>query len=93
MSIKLSSEQRDAIAESGGRPIVVVDETSNEKFVILDYDSYSWRQCQMELDAHRVIQEGLADREAGRTIPLKEAKRRIEEEFPFLRKSRDAADS
>lgn len=83
MSVKLTDEQRRALAEQGG-PVPIEDDQTRKVYFLIDEEFHrraleALRQ-QEDLEA---IQQGIAAMEAGRTIPLAEADRRIRRELGF----------
>lgn len=81
MKVRITSDQREALVASNGRPIVVMDEESGHEYVLIDRDNYSWMIAQSEIDALESIRRGIEQMEAGQCISLEEMDRSIREEL------------
>lgn len=75
MTPKLTDEQRAALLERGA-PIAVEDSETHRMYFLVDPSMLDALQEEADLAA---VRRGIADAEAGRTMPLDEAMRRIEE--------------
>ena len=75
MIAKLTPEKAQALHASGENSIPVVDPTTNHVYVVVDQAKHEQAmQALRELETARAIREGLADAEAGRSIPLEVAR-------------------
>lgn len=80
MTPKLTTEQLTAVDASGNGSIEVVHPVTNQTYFIVDGNTH--RQAMDALrrqQDHDAIAEGIAQMEAGQTIPLEEARRLTKE--------------
>lgn len=85
MNAKLSEEQRRAIEQHPGQPVVVEDDQSNRFYVIVDEQTHqrAMRALQREKEDVAAIQAGLDAAAAGQVSTLEEADRRIRQQVGF----------
>ena len=84
MTPKLTDEMRQALQQQPGGPVEIPDDESQRVYVLIDAELHerAMRALQQQQDWES-IQEGIAQADAGDTMPLQEADRRIREEFGF----------
>jgi predicted transcriptional regulator len=85
MNAKLSAEQRRAIEQHPGQPVVVEDDQTNRFYVIVDQQTHqrAMRALQREEEDVAAIQAGLDAAAAGQISTLEEADRRIRQQVGF----------
>jgi predicted transcriptional regulator len=85
MNAKLSEEQRRAIEQHPGQPVVVEDDQTNRFYVIVDQQTHqrAMRALQREEEDVAAIQAGLDAAAAGQISTLEEADRRIRQQVGF----------
>lgn len=88
--VKLSEEVAEALKASKGEPISVDVPGFDRRFVVVDQTTHDAAMAALEhqRDAE-LIREGIADMEAGRTVPLDEAMDRIRNAL-LLRKANES---
>jgi predicted transcriptional regulator len=74
MTPKLTAEQREALIERGA-PVAVEDEENHRVYFLVDPAMFNSLRSEAEMAA---LLAGIADAEAGRSVPLDEAVERIE---------------
>jgi hypothetical protein len=84
MTPKLTDEMRQAIAARNGEPVPVEDDQTHTVYVIVDSQTHqrAMQALQRQEDT-AAIEEGVADLEAGRGMPAREADIRIREKLGF----------
>ena len=76
MTAKLSKQLADALHASGDDSLEVVDPRSNRTYVLVDGDTHRRAMEALRRQQDRdAIAEGIADMEAGRGVPLDEARK------------------
>ena len=80
MTPKLNKELIDAV--DGHDQIEAINPANGQKYIIIERSVFELTQRQT---VHDAIQRGIDDVEAGRTMPLEESKRRIEEDLEQFR--------
>jgi len=68
MAPKLTDEQRTAVDECGGRPVLVVDPRSNRVFYLLSQDQFSQIQTLLDVNEWDVRDTYVAQQEALREV-------------------------
>ncbi len=70
MTAKLTPEQAQALHAAGEKPFSVIDPTTNHVYVVVDQAMHlQAMQALLALETTNAIREGLADVEAGRSMP------------------------
>lgn len=84
MTPKLSDEQKQALAARAGQPIRVEDPDTHKLFVLMDSEEYERviEALRAQTDLH-AIRDGIEEMEAGLSMPIEEADRRLREELGF----------
>ncbi len=84
MTAKLSKELQEALHNSTGDDVELVDPTTNRVYVLIDYDLHARAMVALRQQQDwEAIQEGVAQADAGQTVPLAEADRRIRDSLGF----------
>ncbi len=85
MNAKLTSEQRQAIEQHPGQPVLVEDDKTKRVYVIVDQQTHerAMRALQRQEEDVAAIQTGLDAAAAGQVSSLEEADRRIREKVGF----------
>ena len=75
MTAKLTPKQAQALHASGEKPLPVIDPVTNHIYVVVDQAKYEQAmQALRQLETANAIREGLADVEAGRSMPIEVAR-------------------
>lgn len=75
MTAKLTPEQAQALHASGDNRLPVIDPTTNHVYVVVDQAKHEQAmQALQQLEVSNAIREGLADMEAGRSMPVEVAR-------------------
>ena len=86
--VKLSEDVAQALAACDGEPLPVEVPGSDRHYMLVERDTLEAALAAMELQRNvEAIKEGLADLEAGRTMPLDVAVERIRQELGFAIRS------
>ncbi len=82
--VKLSEEVAEALKASKGEPISVDVPGFDHQFVVVERSTLDAAMAALELQRNvELIREGIADFEAGRTVPLDEGMDRIRRKLMF----------
>ena len=81
----MSEEQREALQKDPGKPITIEDDQAQAFYVLIDAELHQRAMTALQQQQDwESIQQGIAQADAGDTMPLEEADRKIREEFGFL---------
>ncbi len=84
MTPKLTNELQKAVDDHAGQPIRIEHPVTHKLYVIVDSDMHERAmQALRRQEDLNAIQAGVEAMEAGRTIPLAEADKRIREDLGF----------
>lgn len=85
MTARLNKELSDALRAAGDSELEVVDPSTNRVYFLVDGETHQRaRQALRQQEADwAAIQDGIAQADAGDTMPLDESDRRIREQFGF----------
>ena len=88
MTPKLTDEMRQALRKQPAGPVEIPDDQTQRVYVLIDADLHrrAMTALQQQQDWES-IQQGIAQADAGDTMPLAEADRKIREEFGFSARS------
>ena len=84
MTPKLNKELSDALNASDNGEVEAIDPATNKVYVVIDGDLHQRAMTALQQQQDwEAIQQGIAQADAGESMPLAEADRKIREEFGF----------
>ena len=82
MTPKLTQEQYDALHSNGNEPLPVVDPTNQHVYFVVDGETHRQGMAALrQREDLEAIRRGVDDMEAGRGIPIEEARTQTESEL------------
>ena len=84
MTPKLTDEMRKALQKQPAGPVEIPDDETQRVYVLIDAELHQRAMTALQQQQDwESIQRGIAEADAGNTMPLEEADRKIREEFGF----------